>query len=576
MPPEFENYEEILPPVQPSETGGNGRPYDDGVIKFLGWNNGHGYYITSAFGQVVSLAAAQHTKLQLIQLAGANYWSQNFPPTNKNSGSVDWDLAADSMIRRSQEVGVYDSKRIRGRGAWFDDGRSVVHAGDKLVLNGNQIDLDAIDSRYIYPLANAMDVTLEKPLPSSEAVKFMRICEMVRWEDPIASRLLAGWCFLAPICGAIDWRPHLWLTGPAGSGKSTVLTRIMRASLGGMFIHAAGDTTEAGLRQRLRADALPVLFDEFESEREKAAQKTQDVLSLVRQSSSDTGAEIIKGGANGQDDSYLIRSMFAFASISVNIKGQADESRLTVLSMRGSTDEERNDPEVQHHWIKFQRMISETLTHDYIQGLQARAIKMIPVIRQNIEAFSNAVAQSPALGGKRLGDQVGTLLAGAYSLHSSTPIDLEGALKWIASQDWSGVSNTDAEADELVCITRITSHMVRAEGRLIAQTLTIAELIDIACKIEIGSDNIDSITADEILQRYGLRCVEDGGVWEVRIATVHRELEKILHGTGYQGWGRILLRLDGAKKCGTTRFAKVPSRAISVPLSVVRKDGEIF
>jgi nucleoid-associated protein YgaU len=32
--------------------------------------------------------------------------------------------------------------------------------------------------------------------------------------------LLAGWIALAPICGAMRWRPHLWLTAAAGAGKA--------------------------------------------------------------------------------------------------------------------------------------------------------------------------------------------------------------------------------------------------------------------------------------------------------------------------------------------------------------------
>jgi putative DNA primase/helicase len=337
-----------------------------------------------------------------------------------------------------------------------------------------------------------------------------------------------------------------------------------------MFIHAAGDTTEAGLRQRLRTDALPVLFDEFESEREKAAQKTQDVLSLVRQSSSDTGAEIIKGGANGKDDSYQIRSMFAFASISVNLSGDADESRLTVLSMKGSTEADRADENFQNHWIRFQRMITETLTEEYVHRLQARAIRMIPIIRQNIKSFSDAIAQSPKLGGRRLGDQVGTLLAGAYSLYSSKPIDLDGALAWINQQDWSAVSNTESEGDERECISYIMSHHIRTEGRMAVQTLTVAELIDIAAGYEAGTDNIDGHIADKTLPRYGIRVKTVNGIQRVIIATDHKKLEEMLRHSGYAGWGRILLRMPGAEKTKSTRFASIVKRGVSIPIEVIR------
>lgn len=578
-PPEPEyDPDDAIPPADymPADADQGPAPepsrFDDQPFQILGWDDGAGFYLPRGFRQVVRIPASSHTRLQLLTLAPLGWWSEAFPDEKHRPGRADWDMAADSLIRQAQAKGVFDRKKVRGRGAWFDAGRSVVHGGDRLVVDGEETDLESIDSEYIYPMAKPMKVSTAEPLHNSRDL--INICDMVRWEDPIAGRLLAGWCFLAPICGAIDWRPHLWLSGPAGSGKSTVMYRIMKPVLADMCIHAAGDTTEAGLRQRLKQDALPVMFDEFEREREKAAKRAEDVLALVRQSSSDTGAEIIKGGANGSDDSYLIRSMFAFASINVSMSGMADESRITVLSMKGSSEYERQTPEMIAHWQQLSEMIRTTLTPDYIRKLQARAITMIPTIRENIRVFSDAVAESPALGGKRLGDQVGTLLAGAYSLCRREPITLDGALKWLGEQNWSGVNNGSAVSDERACLGRILQHIIRVEGTASAVSMTIAELIDIVSGYDIGNENINHLIADKALQRYGIRCCGGGTDWEVRISTGHKELERVLAGHGYDGWGRILSRLPGYHRAPTTRFAGAVSGAISLPLEVVRGDDE--
>ena len=83
--------------------------------------------------------------------------------------------------------------------------------------------------------------------------------------------LLAGWVALAPTCGCLDWRPHIWLTGGAGTGKS-LIHRFISPLLHDMGVPVSGNTTEAGLRQTLKSDALPVVFDEAESMKKQIKQ----------------------------------------------------------------------------------------------------------------------------------------------------------------------------------------------------------------------------------------------------------------------------------------------------------------
>ena len=53
-------------------------------------------------------------------------------------------------------------------------------------------------------------------MTQAEAHRFVQIYESLRWESPVYGKLCAGWVFLAPICGALDWRPHIWVTGEPG------------------------------------------------------------------------------------------------------------------------------------------------------------------------------------------------------------------------------------------------------------------------------------------------------------------------------------------------------------------------
>src|SRR3546814_12688673 len=83
-------------------------------------------------------------------------------------------------------------------------------------------------------------------------------------------RSLAGWIAIAVICGALNWRPHVWLTGSSGSGKSWLLDNVIRPLIGAIAVYCQSNSTEAGIRQTLATDARPVLFDEAESEDAKA------------------------------------------------------------------------------------------------------------------------------------------------------------------------------------------------------------------------------------------------------------------------------------------------------------------
>ncbi len=87
--------------------------------------------------------------------------------------------------------------------------------------------------------------------------------------------------------------------------------------LGRLDLFAQGNSTEAGIRQTLNADARPVLFDESESNEENDARRIQAVLSLIRQSSTESEAQTFKGSASGEAMAFHIRSMFCLASIQV-------------------------------------------------------------------------------------------------------------------------------------------------------------------------------------------------------------------------------------------------------------------
>lgn len=569
MPPEYDNdhqdYDEVQLPPAPIYTA-PGRPF-----RILGWDRGRAYYLPDSVPQVTALAPGAHTKLSLLQLAPLSYWQNDFPTDKRSGDKVNWDMAADALIQQAQRAGIWDPELIRGRGAWWDRGKWAVHLGNRVVIgdgDGQPIEYNLRDAptAYVYEASKPIRLSFNNPLPNSDSVRLVQICERLRWERPIFGKLLAGFVFLAPVCGALQWRPHLWVTGGAGSGKTTVMVDIIGRCLSGVALKVEGDTSEAGLRQELAHDARPVVFDEFESERRKAAERVEDVLAMVTRASSETGAGLLKGGADGRAASFKTRAMFVFASIGVTLKQHAARTRVTVLSLFGEPETEQS----QQEFNAMMTNIIDTLTDDYIERLQARAVRMIPVIRKNARVFAEAAALT--LKDRRMGDQIGTLLAGAYGLHSSGIITREKAIEWLERQSWDDVTEVAEGKDESACLRHILAHIVRVEtSQAGPKSRSVGELIAKAAGASRDYEMTSEEASDQLLRIGIMVAVNKDGKDVVRFANSHRELKKVLYDTSWtESYTRTLQRLPGSSKVDPRKFGGSGTyRCVELPMEQV-------
>lgn len=221
------------------------------------------------------------------------------------------------MFRESEKRGVFDSLRIRGCGAWIDDGHFVWHRGDHLLVDGVETEIADFKTRHIYEAKKRLDITNSNPLSKSEAYKLAHLCSLCTWQKPISAHLFSGWLVIASLCGALHWRPHIWLTGKPDSGKSWLMSNVLEPLIGKGVLNVQSASTEAGIRQGLSSNAFPVLFDESEGQDQRSQQRMQAVLELARQASTENGAPIVKGTQRGDAQLFLVRSCFCFASTSV-------------------------------------------------------------------------------------------------------------------------------------------------------------------------------------------------------------------------------------------------------------------
>lgn len=507
---------------------------------------------------IVRLSAGGITTSNLLQLAPLNYWEGAYPKSTR-SGSVKFEIntVADSLITMCTRAGIFNSSKIRGRGAWIDNGVPVIHCGDKLIVNGVDTTFIKHKSKFIYEAGQELGFELKTPLTKMQANELVQLLDRLNWARDINSKLLAGWIVIAPLCGALPWRSHLWLTGASGSGKSWVMINIVKRLLDQMVVNAQSSTTEAGIRQYLKADAIPVVIDEVESENKKGDDRVQSVLELMRASSTSDGGKIIKGSSFGDAALYDIKSCFAFASIGQNITQRSDASRITVLEIKKD-----DRPGKDEFWQQTKDIFVNLITDDYVKAFQSRSVMLMPTIISNAKTFSNAAAVE--LDSQRSGDQLGSLLAGAYSLYSDNIISYEDAKKWIKERDWSEERLAESTRDERKLLDKIMATETRVETAIGDKTRTVGELIiaargDVRSKLE--SEMITPERANEVLRRIGIY-VDSGWVY---FADTSAFIAKSVPPAYSKNYHTILSRVNNAEKVDNIMFGShVRSRATKI------------
>lgn len=540
-------------------------PEREAVIP-LGYDRGPVYYYYSTtLRQVASLSPAEHTRLRLEGIAsGPHYW-ENFEQFRSKQG-FQWPQLAGWLMEQCRQRGPYDPRRIRGTGAWMEGDQPVLHVGDALVVNGHRAPLTYPGSRYIYEITASLLPEILPPASTQDAHWLIKVCKILRWDVPAHGTLLAGWIAVAPISGALRWRPSVWLTAGSGSGKSYVMDKIVCGVLGQVALAVASTTSEPGIRHGLQCDARPVIFDEAEAESAADAARMQAVLNLVRVSASENAPDILKGQQNqSRAKAFRIRSCFLFQSINVGLSKRADESRVTVLSLR----DHNRDGDVS--FDDLDATVRERITPEFGAALISRSVMLLPVIRANAETFARAIADR--LGARRLGDQLGTLLAGAYSLHSSGLITPEQAAEYVAREQWADQAPDDAEKDEY----RLLRFLMASRLRVGTADMPISRLVEAAGTIEQRDGLPVPETAQRTLSEAGIRYGYHENAAGLFISTNHPALRRALAGQPWENsWSRALSRIPGSVggRDVKARFALGhQSRAVFLPMGVIDPGG---
>ena len=304
--------------VSPNEFGDYGLPF-----KVLGYKDGTYFYYSFGQKEIIKLNAGSHTLMNLLQLATLEEWEGLF--INSPTAKIPL-LAANKLFSTAKRRGFFkEDDRIRGTGVWKDAGRLIVNCGNKIYMDSVEIEFHEIISKYVYVTGSKMPSLVDGDINTDFTV-LRNIFSLPTWDNPASGVLLAGWIVIAPLCSALPFRPHIFLTGQSGSGKSTIIDMIKK-TLEGISLNKDGTSSEASIRSSMGYNARPIIFDEAEGDGTRVT-SMDAVLSLARLSSS--GGTIDKYGQN----EFKAQSPFCFSAVNPPIKKSSDESRISLMVLK--------------------------------------------------------------------------------------------------------------------------------------------------------------------------------------------------------------------------------------------------
>ena len=540
-------------------------------VQPLGTRKGIYFYISS-LGEVRELRDAAHRWQGITSLFGgdAKWLFDNFP--TKTEGIVTgWQerKVGAWLMRQCSRRGLFDPAHgLRGPGVWRTDGDGlVVHCGNS-VFDGSgwqPAGIEIGDIHYpAYPAEPRPD--FDHPAPAEDAAYLHDHLAMWNWRNPPgATRLVHGWLMCAMICGALDWRPHIWISGDIATGKSA-LERLLKTALGGeRAIWRASDVTEAGIRMGLDGAAKAVLLDEIEPK--AGSNKVRNVVELSRLASTDEQGAVVRGSTEGLSRAWHIRGCFYFTSVIHAPLRPADKKRICVIDL---------DPLPAADDIGAVRQIlvaAREKVRLMAPGLRARMILGYARFLENLAIYDLAMG---GLGQSvRHADQLGTILAAHDTALYDDPVTLDHAVARIEALD---IESYIAGADESAhadCLSHLLSTSLAVDFATGGTTrMTIGELIG---KSFEGGDYYGVE-----LRRHGLATREraDGRRF-LLVARRHRGLNDIFANTDWEGgaWSQLFARLRSAdgKLAETPRtnisFAGAKERAVWIPFEMIEEQG---
>lgn len=261
-------------------------------------------------------------------------------------------------------AGRWSMDSVKELGLWkTNDGSLIVNTVDgphlldntKLIKTSRYLEKTreyfTSSNEYVRPRLKAVDLAYPAPADVEDAYKTMADLlspfAFESHESRDAVHILMGWLLGQIYTGVTNIRPHIYIDGPMGCGKTTIL-KVMAHALKGHanFIANGRESSTAGVIGMIGKNATTMIIDELEiSDKEVkygATNKLEGLLGIVKSSYTvnELGVDSVKGT---QDGGYRInggKAGFMFASLNKGSIDTAGESRIVVLTVTEATNKQ--------------------------------------------------------------------------------------------------------------------------------------------------------------------------------------------------------------------------------------------
>lgn len=433
--------------------------------------NGSRIYFLDRSQQIIE-ASTRCEKGDLMLFFGDDWLCEHFAQVKVNKKgetyTVDdeWDQkrAQVALVEDCHAQGIFNpAGRVFGRGAHRvpgDHDQIILHLGNRVMrinwLNAaqqRQSDPDVLRAgrlegpegrQLFFPAAESLPAPAIHAATEAEAMALLELFGEWHFKTPQSSTLLLlGMVMQMYLCGALDWRAHMWLSGPTATGKST-LQKLIRDLLQDWCLHTE-DASEAAIRQELGDDTLPVMIDEAEAH--DKPERLAQIINLMKKASS--GAKIYRGSQDHKAQQFTAQSCFLFSSVIPPPFRGEDRNRLAILDMLPLATDKADLDIDRSYWQKLGRRFHR------------RMVDQWPRFEATFAAYRKEIGSKGYSG--RWRDTYGTLLACADLALFDHPVTINTAGG--PKSDAASVEPGPVRVARLVSIVAPTIALARSETR---------------------------------------------------------------------------------------------------------------
>ena len=429
----------------------------------LGYSEDNHYWFYSTEKRMAfDLPTSQLTKQRLSAEATNDYWAGRYgygkDKDGEDTDSPCWGSVTAKLSAEVRRAGPYDPEGLRKNGVWDEDeglvvniGNELWHKGERQPLNGHQI-----KTKNVYA-AGKIKYEMVKPLTVEQAAKIERAFFRLNYVRRADYVLLLGWIYAVQTFRALKWRPHIWITGDHGSGKSTILQYIRGMIPFSILVSGA---TASGIRQGVNQNAFATIIDEAEPGKPHERGRIDAIVEMARLASTKGDYKLLRGTPGGKVQEYNTNHVFCLGSIQFSRLSPADQSRFIniAFSSKGNDGEQ---------FRQIDKAMNEAM--GLADALLARCVANIDVFRENIRRVEQFLSGNAS----RLSNQISPLVAGYLSLIHDGLLDDKKISEIINDVKSSAIADLkkDTDNDASRCLADILNLPLNFSNRTVAQEI---------------------------------------------------------------------------------------------------------